>query len=541
MEVVRIGGGWTRPREVAEIGAKAAGLIEMANLGLPVPPAFVLPIGFCASLNSHEQETTGTLREALADGIHFLEEARGLKFGDRRRPLLVSVRSGAARSMPGMMDTLLNVGCTQAATRGLIRASGNPRFAWDCRRRFLESYAETIPCMDAALLKSRIDEAMQAEGAASNRDLDCEALRRLAAEYEQAIADAEGRLEDDAMAQLVTAVRSVANSWGADRARAYRRMEKLEALPGTAVTIQAMVFGNRGLTSAAGVAFSRNPSTGEPEPMVDVLLDSQGEDVVSGRRTPETEARIGTALPAALADLRPAIARLERHYRDAQDVEFTIEEGRLWILQTRRAKRTALAALRIAIDLVREGVIDEGEALRRLEGIDFSQLVVSRFADPGETVARGVGASGGVAVGRAAFDSASAERLASCGDPVVLVRPDMSTDDVAGLAVSAGIVTAAGGRTAHAALVARQKGKPCVVACGSLSVDAPAHRASLAGASIEEGDWLSVDGDAGSIFLGRHAILNEKPERELAEVNHWRERAVSRAGSSTGILVPGPH
>jgi pyruvate,orthophosphate dikinase len=197
--------------------------------------------------------------------------------------------------------------------------------------------------------------------------------------------------------------------------------------------------------------------------------------------------------------------------------------------------------LRIAIDLVREGVIDEGEALERLEGIDFSQLAVTRFADPAEAVARGVGASGGVAVGRAAFDSASAERFASCGDPVVLVRPDMSTDDVAGLAVSAGIVTAVGGRTAHAALVARQKGKPCVVACERLSVDAPAHRASLAGASIEEGDWLSVDGDAGSIFLGRHAILNEKPERELAEVNAWRERVASHTGSSTEILVPGPH
>ncbi len=500
------------PQCADEIGGKAASLAEMASLGLPVPPAFVLPIRSCAEIDKYE--TDGELARALAEGIRFLEDSTGKKFGDRRRPLLVSVRSGAARSMPGMMDTVLNVGCTTAATHGLIRATGNPRFAWDSRRRFLQQFGETVLRVERAVFNSRLDELVREEGARSERELDCEALQRLAAHYEQLIADTGARVDDDAMAQLAAAVRSVCGSWDGERARKYRRMEKLEDLPGTAVTVQAMVFGNRGFTSGSGVAFSRNPSTGADEPMIDMLVDAQGEDVVSGLRTPETEATIANSLPGVLAELRAVLRRLEHHYRDAQDVEFSIEEGRLWILQTRAVKRTPRAALRIAIDLVRDRAIGEQEAARRLEGIDVEQLAITRFANPGEPSARGVGASAGVAVGRAAFDSAAAERLAALGDPVVLMRSDMSTDDVGGIALAAAIVTTAGGRTAHAALVARQKGKPCVVACTSLSVDASSRRADLVPEAIEEGDWISVDGDSGCVFIGRREIVTEKPERE---------------------------
>jgi pyruvate,orthophosphate dikinase len=283
-----------------------------------------------------------------------------------------------------------------------------------------------------------------------------------------------------------------------------------------------MVFGNRGLSSGAGVAFSRDPSTGEATPVIDVLFGSQGEDVVSGRRTPRTEEALRSRAPEAAARLRDTLARLEREFRDVQDVEFTIEDGQLFILQTRDAKRTPKAALRLAVAFVKEGVISPAEALGRLDGIDLDALTDMRFADAGEPCCSGTGASGGVAVGRAAFDSASAARLAAGGDPVILVRPDTSTADVAGFAASEGIVTAVGGRTAHAALVARQMGKPCVVGCAKLDVDVAAGRAELAGRTIDEGDWLSIDGTKGTIHPGRARLVAERPEAELAEVAKWR-------------------
>ncbi len=307
-----------------------------------------------------------------------------------------------------------------------------------------------------------------------------------------------------------------------DRARTYRRLQHLEDLQGTAVTVQAMVFGNRGLSSAAGVAFSRDPSTGAAQPVVDVLFASQGEDVVSGSRNPETEDAITRSLPAVAIQLRETLARLEQEFCDVQDVEFTIENGKLWILQTRAAKRTPLAALRFAIDFVAAGRITPSQALQRLDGLDLRPLVRKRLVDVPEPIAHATGASAGIAVGRAAFDSASAERLAAGGDPVILVRPDTSTADVAGFAVSAGIVTAVGGRTAHAALVARQMGKPCLVGCAALTVDVANHGAQLAGTAIKEGDWLSVDGEAGAIYLGRCDCVIEHPQAELAEVARWR-------------------
>jgi pyruvate,orthophosphate dikinase len=511
------------PREM--IGAKAANLARIAALGLPVPPAFVLAIDLCAATLAGDPDADRRVLDALKEGIAFLENATGTRFGDRRRPLLVSVRSGAACSMPGMLDTVLNVGCTADAVHGLIRRTGNPRFAWDCRRRLLVDFAETVAGFDAAPFAMRLNELSVGEGAQSETDLDGEALERLAAAYMALIEAKHDELSEDPMQQLARAVRAVFRSWTSERAQTYRRLQKLEHLAGTAVTVQAMVFGNGGLCSGAGVAFSRDPSTGLARPLIEVAIGSQGEDVVSGRRTPDPEGAIARSLPTVASDLPAVLERLEREFRDVQDVEFTIENGRLWILQTRTATRTPRAALRIAVDLVREGLITPEEGLQRLDGLDLEALGQCQLLNPGAAMIGGVAASSGIAVGRAAFESASAERLARAGDPVILVRPDTSTADIAGFAAAAGIVTAIGGRTAHAALVARQMGKPCIVGCHGIVVDAAARRAQIGTATVTEGEWLSIDGDTGSIHLGRHEIAVERPHAEIAEVGRWRAAA----------------
>ena len=522
MHIVRIGGASTEQHSAKAIGAKAANLARMAALGLPVPPAFVLPVKLCADIIDRNDHAERALRDGLKQGIEFLESTTGKRFGDRRQPLLVSVRSGAARSMPGMLDTVLNVGCTSAAVQGLIRATGRPRLAWDCRRRFLESFGETVLGIDPAPLAACLAELTAREAVASDRELDSEALERLAA-GEQALieGDEDGWLED-ATAQLEAAARAVYRSWISERAQTYRRLQKLDDLKGTAVTVQAMVFGNGGLSSGAGVAFSRDPSTGSARPMIDLVLDAQGEDVVSGRRTPDSEDTIAHALPNMAAELGGVFERLEKEFHDAQDIEFTVEDGKLWILQTRAAKRTPRAALRIAIDLVHEGLISQQEALRRIADIDLASLVETSLVSTDRPAATGIGASGGIAVGRAAFASDSARRLAATGNPVILMRPDTSTADVAGFAVAAGIVTTVGARTAHAALVARQMGKPCIVGCGDMTIEATAGRAQLGASAILEGDWITIDGDGGRLYLGQLETAVSRPEAELAEVESWR-------------------
>ena len=522
MHIVRIGDGATHRHSAETVGAKAANLARMAALGLPVPPAFVLPIRLCAAIVKGDFHAKRQLTEGLNAGIAFLENVTGKKFGDRRRPLLVSVRSGAARSMPGMLDTVLNVGCTLVATHGLVRTTGHPRFAWDCRRRFLESFGSVVLGIDDAAFAKSLAQMVGAEGAKSERQLDGEAVERLAKTYQEIIEDNDDTVSDDPMGQLEAAAGAVYRSWTSDRARAYRELQHLDDLRGTAVTVQAMVFGNRGALSGAGVAFSRDPSTGRAEPVIDVLFDSQGEDVVSGSRTPDSEEAICRSVPAVAAQLRKTLVQLEHEFGDVQDVEFTIEDGKLWILQTRSAKRTPQAALRFAIDFVKEGRITPSQALQRVNGLDVNALEHRHLIASGEPTARGTGASTGIAVGRAAFNSESAERLSTGADPVILVRPDTSTADVEGFAVSRGIVTAVGGRTAHAALVARQMGKPCVVGCAGLEIDVENRRAELRGAPIKEGDWLSIDGEAGTIYLQRCDVAVERPDAELAEIERWR-------------------
>jgi len=525
MEIARIGDGSAEQYSVDMVGGKAANLARVAALGLPVPPAFVLPISLCAATVKGDASAIRNLADGLTEGIEFLENTTGRRFGDRRRPLLVSVRSGAARSMPGMLDTVLNVGCTPSAVRGLVRMTGNPHLASDCRRRFLESYGAVVLGIDPAAFIGKRDEIVAAEDASSERALDGEALERLATAYEQVIEEEEHVLSEDPMDQLKSAAQAVFRSWMSDRACTYRRLEHLEDLQGTAVTVQAMVFGNAGASSGAGVAFSRDPSTGAARPVIDVLFESQGEDVVSGGHNPETEEAIIRSLPEIGRQLREALRRLEQDFADIQDVEFTIENGKLWILQTRAAKRTPQAALRLAIDFVNEGRVAPAEALRRLDGVDLRKLVSNRLIMVDAPVAHGICASAGVAVGRAAFDPESVARLAASGDPVILVRPATTTADVGGFAVAAGIVTAIGGRTAHAALVARQLGKPCIVGCTTLSIDVARRCAQLAGIAIKEGDWLSIDGEAGAIYLGRGSIVAERLDAELAEIERWHAAA----------------
>ncbi|QWG11166.1 pyruvate, phosphate dikinase [Bradyrhizobium sediminis] len=524
MHIVRIGGVSTEQHSADAIGAKAANLARMAALGLPVPPAFVLPVKLCTAIIDGDAHAERHLRDGLKGGIEFLESATGKRFGDVSQPLLVSVRSGAARSMPGMLDTVLDVGCTSTAVQGLIRSSGRPRLAWDCRRRFLESYTETVLGLDPGPFAARLAELIASEGVTDDRELDSEALERLAGDQLALIEDRDDDWLEDATAQLDSAARAVYRSWTSERAQAYRRLQKLDDLRGTAVTVQAMVFGNGGLSSGAGVAFSRDPSTGQPQPMIDLVLDAQGEDVVSGRRTPDTEETFARAMPTIAAELKDILKRLEREFGDVQDVEFTIEDGKLWILQTRSAKRTPRAAIRIAIDLVNERLMTRSEALQRLDGIDLAALVQVSLASADDPVTAGIGASGGIAVGRAAFCSESAQRLAAAGDPVILMRPDTSTADVAGFAVAAGIVTSVGARTAHAALVARQMGKPCVVGCSGMTIDGAADRAQLAGTTISGSDWITIDGDSGKLYLGRRETIATRPEAELAEIAGWRSR-----------------
>lgn len=506
------------------VGSKAAGIRLMAGLGLRVPPAFVLPTTLCAAANADPGRAAAATAAAVRAGLERLESETGRKLGDSRAPLLVSVRSGAPVSMPGMLATVLDVGLTPESVQGLIRLSGDPRFAWDCYRRFAESYATVVGELPQDLFDRRMSDMIRAEGVGEASELDGEALERLALGFvELAGRGAGGRIPDEPVDQLTRAALAVFRSWEGRRAREYRRLKGLEGLRGTAVLVQAMVYGNSGRRSGAGVAFSRNPATGERGLYVDFVLDAQGEDVVSGRRTPLDTERLRARLPAAFAELERGAALLEAEARDVQDIEFTIEGGELYFLQTRTAQRTPQALLRNAVDLVAEGVIDPATALDRVAQIDLERVAVTRFATSAEPVAHATIAAPGVASGRAAFDAGRAKAIAAGGDPVILVRHEPATDDVEGFAVAAGILTAVGGRTAHAAVVARQLAKACLVGCGELEIADGGEEAVIAGHRLREGDWISIDGESGEVSLGRREIATQRPDAELAAIARWRQ------------------
>jgi pyruvate,orthophosphate dikinase len=507
-----------------DVGSKAAELARLSALRLPVPPAFVLPTSLCAGVIAGDEAAMKAMRRGVVAGSGWLEAATKHRLGDGRSPLFVSVRSGAERSMPGMLDTVLNVGMNATSVHGLIRMTGNPRMAFDSYRRFVQSYAEVVGGVSAAAFADLLAQAIVAEGAANEAELDPEALERLVEKFVGLAAHGAHAPPFEPIDQIAEAAQAVYRSWNSSRAREYRRLNALEGLKGTAVAVQAMAFGNSGGDSGAGVAFSRDPATGAKELYVDFLADAQGEDVVSGRRSPADAALLKRRMPEVARQLEEGARALEAACADVQDIEFTVERGRLWFLQTRTAKRTPRAALKIAVDLVEEGVIDRKEALARVAEVDLAAARTSRFAEPAEPAGRAVVASPGVACGRACFTSERAKDLAARGEPAILVRRETSTEDVAGFTIAEGILTAVGGRTAHAAVVARQMGKVCLVGCHALTVAERQDSATLDGRQIREGDWIALDGAAGEISLGRRTVIAEETP-ETAIIRQWRQEA----------------
>ena len=526
-----IGPGHQKALSAELAGSKAANLSQMARLGLKVPPAFVLSTRLCGPINARDSKVENALENMLSEGIAFLESVTSKRFGDRRCPLFVSARSGAARSMPGMMATLLDVGLNHDTVRGLIRMSGNPRLAWDCYRRFVQGYAEVVSGLEAQPFEDLLKAFLIAEEVTNEAELDPEALERLTSEFLSLAEDRLGAaIPADPMRQLQAAVRAVYRSWESPKACEYRRLNRFEDLLGTAVTVQAMVFGNAGGKLGSGVAFTRDPATGVKSLYADFVSEAQGEDVVSGRRIPTDLATFRSRMPRPAEELTLGADLLEREFKDMQDIEFTVEEGQLHFLQARSGKPTPRAALLILIDLLKEGIIDEREGALRAKALDLEAATATRFSDEAEPIARGNGASPGVASGRVAFDSARAAELAKFGDPIILVRPETSTEDIAGFALAAGILTALGGRTAHAAVVARQLGKVCVVGCVALAIDSEKRMARLGEQKIGEGDWISIDGETGEVFPGKREIIADRLTPQIEELNRLLKHAAAKAG-----------
>jgi pyruvate,orthophosphate dikinase len=498
------------PGGAAEVGNKAWNLMLMAQAGLPIPPAFVLPTSWCARPRDE------ALPEALAQGIATLEAATGLQFGGTRRPLLVSVRSGGAVSMPGMMETVLDVGISMTTVEALIRATGNPRLAWDSFRRFVQGYAEVVAGLPTEPFDALVAGAMHAAEAATERELDHRDLKSLTLAMLGCYRTLTGNeFPTDAHAQLSGAAQAVFRSWDAPKAASYRQLNHISDGAGTAVTVQTMVYGNAGSTSGAGVGFTRNPATGAREFYFDFQFNAQGEDVVAGRHKMRDNERLPLVLPAIWLQLQTTCRTLESLFHDAQDFEFTVQAGVLYLLQTRRAKRTDWAALAIAADMVAEGLLTPQEALRKLDGIELDTISRTSFAPPvPAALAQAQVASLGVASGVVALDSGAAKRFASAGEPPILVRWET---------VTAGILTGSGGRTSHAAVVARHMGKVCLVACPELEIDIDRRQCRIGGHGFNEGDYLSLDGNTGDVYPGALTPVIERPKDGLAAIAAWRQ------------------
>ena len=524
----------------ADMGFKAHNLGRMAHLGLKVPEAFVLGTAICRDFLKHPAKSRTALHDLLVEMLRRLESASRLAFGGNRKPLLVSVRSGAPVSMPGMMDTLLNIGLCDATVHGLIRLTGNPRLAWDSYRRLVQQFAEVVHGAQAAPFRAALDAAQREAGVDSARELDFRQLAQLTREFLAIFRDVAGQpFPQDPLEQAEAAIAAVFASWNSERAIEYRRLNDLPDSIGTAVTVQRMVFGNAGGTSGAGVAFTRDPAGGDNRLYVDFLFNSQGEDVVSGRFAAGDAERLQTVLPDVWARLETVRGTLEAEFRDAQEFEFTVQDGELFLLQTRSGKRTPWAALRIAVDQVREGLIAPDEALRRLDGIDLDGLERKHLA-PGveqELLGHAVPAGIGLAGGAIARDAAAAQRRVAAGRRALRVREATLTEDIAGLAACEGLLTLRGSRTAHAAVVARQMGKPCLVGCSQLAIDAAARSITLGARTLREGDPLWIDAEAGLIIASEPAVAIEKPLAELAAVSAWRNAQTRDAGPRAKVRL----
>jgi len=553
VHVYRFGGGVSDGGrgDKALLGGKGANLAEMAAIGLPVPPGFTIATPVCALFYAAGQSFPDALRGEVADGLRQIEQVTGKHFGDAGDPLLVSVRSGARISMPGMLDTVLNLGLNDRTVEGLAAVSGDARFAWDSYRRFIQMYADVVLGLDHGAFEEALEIAKEDRGVDLDTELSADDLRALVATYKALVLGEWGKpFPQDVHEQLWGAVGAVFASWQSDRAKVYRRLHDIPGDWGTAVNVQAMVFGNMGETSATGVAFTRDPSTGERAYYGEFLVNAQGEDVVAGIRTPQyltqaareaagaRAASMEEAMPGAYAELAEVFDLLERHYRDMQDIEFTVERGRLWMLQTRSGKRTAKAALRIAVEMADEGLITRGEAVARVDPASLDQLLHPTLDPqaPRQVIARGLPASPGAASGRAVFDADAAEKRAAAGESVILVRTETSPEDIHGMHAARGILTARGGMTSHAAVVARGMGRPCVSGVGALAIDMVSRSFRVGGQDVREGDILTIDGATGEVMLGQVATVEPELAGDFGVLMGWADevrRLKVRANAET--------
>jgi len=506
------------------LGGKGANLAEMTRIGLPVPPGFTISTEACNEYYRSGNQLPPGLMDEVRAALKKIEEKTGKKFGDRNNPLLVSVRSGAAISMPGMMDTILNLGLNDEAVEGLANLTGDKRFARDCYRRFIQMFSNVVLDVEHGMF----DSVMERYKKRLNLDFDYEIpedkLLDIIHEYKEIVTRATGReFPQDVQEQLEMAIIAVFKSWNTPRAKVYRKANKISDDLGTAVNVQSMAFGNMGADSGTGVAFTRNPSTGEHELYGEFLVNAQGEDVVAGIRTPFPIAKLKEELPDIYEQFVQTCQTLEQHYRDMQDVEFTVEKGKLYMLQTRTGKRTARAAVKIAYDMVSEGLITKKEALLRVDPEQLNQLL-HRQIDPNaklDVIARGLPASPGAASGKVVFDADEAERAGNEGEKVVLVRNETTPDDIHGIIKAEGVLTARGGMTSHAAVVARGMGKPCVCGCEALSINAEAGEVTVNGKTIRKGDIISIDGSTGNVFVGEVPMIDPAFSVEFETLLQW--------------------
>ncbi len=508
------------------LGGKGLGLAEMMALGVPVPAGFTITTDACRTYRSNGRELPESLEGEIAEQLTALERRTGKRFGDPSDPLLVSVRSGAAVSMPGMMDTILNLGLNDEAVEGLAEATGNPRFALDSYRRLIQMYGEVVDGVDAQRFEGALAALKEDRGVSQDVDLTAEDLRELVETYMGIYKEANGHpFAQVAREQLTRAVRAVFDSWETPRAQVYRRAHRIPDDLGTAVNVVQMVFGNKGEGSGTGVAFTRDPSTGEAGLYGEFLENAQGEDVVAGIRTPEPLAHMKARQPEAFEELLETMKRLEGHYRDMQDIEFTVEEGRLYLLQTRSAKRTAAAALKAAVTMVEEGLISREEAVSRIDPAQLDQLL-HPMIDPEadfEVAAKGLNASPGAACGAVVFDADTAAERGKAGESVILVRWETTPDDIHGLIEAAGILTAHGGMTSHAAVVARGMGKPCVVGCEELSLDAAAGTAQIGAHTVREGETITIDGGTGRVIVSSVELVPPQLNEDFETILGWAD------------------
>ncbi|GFI12032.1 MAG: pyruvate, phosphate dikinase [Lachnospiraceae bacterium] len=510
------------------LGGKGANLAEMTGLGLPIPQGFTVTTEACTDYYNNGKQISDEIKEQIFTALAHLEELQGKTFGDTEDPLLVSVRSGARASMPGMMDTILNLGLNDEAVEGFAKKTGNPRFAYDSYRRFIQMFSDVVMEMSKTFFEGILDEIKESKGAKYDTDLTADDLKEVIARYKAIYKEKMGEdFPQEPKVQLMEAVKAVFRSWDNERAIVYRRMNDIPGDWGTAVNVQAMVFGNMGDTSGTGVAFTRNPATGEKGIFGEYLINAQGEDVVAGIRTPQPITKLEEDLPECFKQFMEIANRLEEHYRDMQDMEFTIQEGKLYFLQTRNGKRTAPAAIQIACDLVDEGKITPEEAVLRIEAKSLDQLLHPTF-DPdalkaGEVIGEALPASPGAAAGKVYFTAEDAKKARGKGERVIMVRLETSPEDIEGMHAAEGILTVRGGMTSHAAVVARGMGTACVSGCGEIKIDEEAKYFDLGGHHIVEGDYISLDGSTGKIYLGDIKTIEASVSGNFGRIMAWAD------------------